>query len=177
MLCAPHMKLYLPSLYPVGRRNSSDKTPACKRQSICMSRVGKHMIFLEVRWWSLVWKQRPQEQQEMILLISLWIEYRCQWIIQLQESFCSYCFDLGLDDFRFRHWECCSRTVWCGTSSHREEHIVARGIETHVQALNYSRQLHQCFKGNDPAALFRPYSGTAGSHSQFFLLYIHHQHR
>lgn len=54
-----------------------------------------------------------------------------------------------------------------------QEHIVARDIETHVQVLNYSQQLHECFKGSNSAALFRPHLGTADSYSQCccFLLY------
>lgn len=51
---------------------------------------------------------------------------------------------------------------------------MARDIETHDQVLNYSQQLHECFKGSNSAALFRPHMGTADSHSQCFFFYCLH---
>lgn len=60
---------------------------------------------------------------------------------------------------------CCS--MWPCT----EEHIVVGDIETHVQVLNYSRQIHECFKRSNSAALVRPHLGTTDSYFQCFLTF------
>lgn len=42
--------------------------------------------------------------------------------------------------------------LWFYISFCTEEHIVAKDIEARVQILNYSLELHECFKGSDQAS-------------------------